>query len=101
MARGYELLSAYAERVGIPVERTGALLVAWNEEQLARFPEIVEKARANGHDDLRELGAEELYRREPQLGPGALRRARGARRGDHLPVHDAARVRHRGGAGGM
>ena len=33
VARGYELLGAYAERVGIPVERTGALLVAWTEEQ--------------------------------------------------------------------
>ena len=69
VARGYELLSAYAERVGIPVERTGALLVAWDEEQHARFPEIVEQAQANGHDDLRELGSEELYRREPKLGP--------------------------------
>ena len=72
VARGYELLSAYAERVGIPVERTGALLVAWDEEQHARFPEIVEQAQANGHDDLRELGSEELYRREPKLGLGAL-----------------------------
>ena len=72
VARGYELLSAYAERVGIPVERTGALLVAWDEEQHARFPAIVEQAQANGHDDLRELGSEELYRREPMLGGGAL-----------------------------
>ena len=28
VARGHELLGEYAERVGIPVERTGALLVA-------------------------------------------------------------------------
>ena len=54
------LLGEYAERVGIPVERTGALLVAWNEEQLAELPGIRERARANGHDDLRELGVEEL-----------------------------------------
>ena len=32
--RGYALLAAYAERFGIPVERTGALLVAWDDEQL-------------------------------------------------------------------
>jgi glycerol-3-phosphate dehydrogenase len=71
VARGYELLGDYAERVGIPVERTGAVLVAWNEEQMAELPGILERARANGHADLRELGADELYRREPRLGPGA------------------------------
>src|SRR5215210_7541149 len=48
VARGYELLGDYAERVGIPVERTGALLVAWNEEQLGELPAILEHARANG-----------------------------------------------------
>ena len=71
VARGYELLGAYAERVGIPVERTGALLVAWNDEQLAKLPGILENARANGSGDLREVGVEELYSREPHLGPGA------------------------------
>ena len=71
VARGYELLGDYAERVGIPVERTGALLVAWSEEQVAELPGILERARSNGSTDLSEIGADELYRREPQLGPGA------------------------------
>ena len=71
VARGYELLGEYAERVGIPVERTGALLVAWSEEQMAELPAILERARANGRSDLHELGVDELYRREPRLGPGA------------------------------
>jgi glycerol-3-phosphate dehydrogenase len=71
VARGFELLSDYAGRVGIPVERTGALLVAWDEEQLAEFPGIVERAHANGYRDIAEVAVDELYRREPQLGPGA------------------------------
>jgi glycerol-3-phosphate dehydrogenase len=71
VARGHELLSEYAPRVGIPVERTGALLVAWNEEQVAELPAILEAARANGSIDLRTVEPEELYRREPHLGPGA------------------------------
>jgi glycerol-3-phosphate dehydrogenase len=71
VARGYELLGDYAGRVGIPVERTGALLVAWNEEQVAQLPGILEHSRANGSTDLRELAVDELYRREPELGPGA------------------------------
>ena len=49
VARGYELLGRYAGRVGIPVERTGALLVAWNDDQVAEFPGIVERSRANGY----------------------------------------------------
>jgi glycerol-3-phosphate dehydrogenase len=71
VARGYELLGDYAERVGIPVERTGALLVAWNDEQLAEFAAILEAAHANGSHDLRTVEVDELYRREPHLGPGA------------------------------
>jgi len=71
VARGFELLSGYAELAGIPVERAGALLVAWDDEQLGEFARIVERARANGYQSIRELGTDELYRREPNLGPGA------------------------------
>lgn len=71
VARGSELLHAYAAEVGIPVEPTGALLVAWDDEQLAQFPSIAEKARANGYEAIREISLEELRRREPHLGAGA------------------------------
>ena len=40
VARGYELLRDYGERVGIPIDTTGALLVAWSPEQLESLPEI-------------------------------------------------------------
>jgi len=70
--RGHELLSEYAPRVGIPLKRTGALLVAWSEEQLAAFPRIAARAHENGYTAISRLAADELYRREPQLGPGAL-----------------------------
>jgi glycerol-3-phosphate dehydrogenase len=72
VVRGYEQLGRYAERVGIPVERTGALLVAWSEEQLGSLDGIVEASHANGYEPIRELSADELYRREPHLGRGAL-----------------------------
>ena len=71
MRRGHELLSAYAVEAGIPLARIGALLVAWTPEQRAAFPEIVDRANANGCTAIREVGVEELYRREPHLGPGA------------------------------
>jgi glycerol-3-phosphate dehydrogenase len=71
VARGCELLRDYAPRVGIPLEHPGALLVAWDEGQLGGFGGIVERAQANGYSAMRELDAAELYRREPNLGPGA------------------------------
>ncbi len=69
--RGHELLSSYAAAVGIPVEPLGAVLVAWNAEQLSQFPAIIARARSNGYDDVRELSVGDLYAREPNLGPGA------------------------------
>ncbi len=69
--RGYELLTAYAAGVGIPLARIGALLVAWNAKQLAAFPAIVDRANANGYTAIREISVDELYGREPHLGPGA------------------------------
>jgi glycerol-3-phosphate dehydrogenase len=69
--RGHELLSDYAPRVGIPLERTGALLVAWSDEQRGELPGIVERAHANEYTAIRKIEPEELYRLEPRLGPGA------------------------------
>ncbi len=36
--RGHALLVRHAPQVGIPVERLGALLIAWDEEQRAALP---------------------------------------------------------------
>ncbi|MFI8419923.1 FAD-dependent oxidoreductase [Streptomyces sp. NPDC085479] len=69
---GHRLLSGYAAEAGIPVEPVGALLVAWDEEQRAALPGLAAKAARNGHHATRILGAAELRRREPHLGPGAL-----------------------------
>jgi glycerol-3-phosphate dehydrogenase len=72
VARGHDLLLAYADEVGIPVERTGALLIAWSEEELERLPAIEASARRCGYERARDVTRDELYRREPHLGPGAL-----------------------------
>jgi glycerol-3-phosphate dehydrogenase len=70
--RGYARLVAYAAEVGIPLEKTGALLVAWNDEQVAALPGIRDKAAKNGVTDVEALDAAKLYALEPHLGPGAL-----------------------------
>jgi glycerol-3-phosphate dehydrogenase len=72
LRRGSTLLRGYAERAGIPVERTGALLVAWTAEQERALPEIAEKAIQNGYPGVRAVSSDDLYQREPHLGPGAL-----------------------------
>jgi len=72
LSRGSDLLRSYAAEAGIPVERTGALLVAWTPEQAAALPGIEANARRNGYQAIRPVRAEELYAREPRLGPGAL-----------------------------
>ena len=50
VSRGRGLLADYASATGIAVERTGALLVAWDEEQEAALPAILAKAVANGYE---------------------------------------------------
>ncbi|MFF9349237.1 NAD(P)/FAD-dependent oxidoreductase [Streptomyces sp. NPDC014734] len=69
---GRHRLRAYAAESGIPVERVGALLVAWDQEQLAALPGLLKKAEHNDYHAARLLDADELRAREPHLGPGAL-----------------------------
>ncbi|MFT4109603.1 NAD(P)/FAD-dependent oxidoreductase [Propionicimonas sp.] len=69
---GYLLLGEYAQLAGIPVERTGALLVAWTAEQLEALPGLRQKAEVNGYHETFQITAEQVYEREPRLGPGAL-----------------------------
>jgi glycerol-3-phosphate dehydrogenase len=70
--RGYQLLSTYAEQTGIPVEHTGAVLVAWNQDELDTLPSLQDKARHNGYLRCELIDAIEVYRRVPHLGDGVL-----------------------------
>lgn len=72
VARGYALLSDYAAQTGIPVEHTGALLVAWTDEERDALPGLKDKAERNGYTACEIVDAAEVYRRVPELGPGAL-----------------------------
>ena len=72
LRRAYPLLTDYAERTGIPIETPGALLVAWDPEQLARLDTLAVQAKENGCGDVHPVTVDELYSREPHLGPGAM-----------------------------
>lgn len=69
---GSRLLAAYATETGIPVEPVGALLIAWDEEQLDALPGLLRKAERNGYDEARIIDADEVRSREPHLGEGVL-----------------------------
>lgn len=71
VGRGYELLLEYSAEAGIPVEKIGGLLIAWNEEQAQALPSILEQAHKNGIADVAFITVEELYQREPYLARGA------------------------------
>ncbi|MEI7944716.1 MAG: NAD(P)/FAD-dependent oxidoreductase [Actinomycetes bacterium] len=72
VSRGYALLRDYAREVGISFESCGALLVAWNDEELANLSKIQEKAIANGYHETYLVGVDALYAKEPHLGSGVL-----------------------------
>mgnify|MGYP000874277962 CR=1 FL=1 len=72
VARGYHLLDAYARQAGIAVERTGAILVAWNDDEMAALPGLKQKAEQNGYDRCELIDADAVYAAVPDLGPGAL-----------------------------
>lgn len=72
VGRGYHLLSEYATHTGIPIEHTGAILVAWDDEQLHALPSLKEKAEANGYGRSELIGPDEIYAQLPHLGSGAL-----------------------------
>jgi glycerol-3-phosphate dehydrogenase len=70
VSRGYHLLSDYAEQTGIPIEHTGAVLVAWDDEQLDALPALREKSVANGYHACEIMDAAAVYEMVPALGVG-------------------------------
>ena len=71
VARGHRLLTERAEGMNWPLERTGALLVAWDDEQLSRLEGIVANAEEVGYHAVERLTVDDVYAAEPHLGPGA------------------------------
>lgn len=71
LRRGYPLMTDFAAKAGIPIQTTGAVLVAWDEHQQQRLTDIEANAHANGVQDLSTLSTAQVYAMEPNLGPGA------------------------------
>lgn len=72
VARGHRLLLERSDEFGWAIERTGAILVAWDADQVARLDGIIANARANGYSRARPMSTDEVYAAEPHLGPGVM-----------------------------
>ncbi|MBB5374166.1 NAD(P)/FAD-dependent oxidoreductase [Acidocella aromatica] len=72
MQAGYAEYMDIRARLRLPVLETGAVVAAWNEEELAKLPGIVQTAHANGVTDVRQIAPDEVLAREPRLSPHVL-----------------------------
>lgn len=70
LAAGHAEYLEIHERLGLPLLRAGAMVLAWTEEQAALLPSLMEQARANGVADVEPLTPSEARALEPGLAPG-------------------------------
>lgn len=69
---GHALYQEIRERLGLPLVRAGAMVLAWTEEELAGLPALMAQAVANGVGDIHPLGGVEARVLEPELSSRVL-----------------------------
>ena len=67
MKEGYRLYREIRQRLNLPLIESGALVLAWNREQLSELPSLMERAHANGVTDVEELSRAQILKLEPNL----------------------------------
>jgi len=72
MKAGYAEYLRIRQKLNLPLIESSAIVVAWNEAELAALPAIVEKAHKNGVKDVRAISQTELRLKEPNLAKNAL-----------------------------
>ncbi|HHI82382.1 MAG TPA: FAD-dependent oxidoreductase, partial [Rhizobiales bacterium] len=69
---GYSEYLKIHKSLGLPLEKSGAHVIAWNEAEEEKLEAIVKQAHGNGIGDVRQIGADELSQAEPNLARTAL-----------------------------
>lgn len=72
IAAGYDEYLAIHGRLNLPLIRSGALVIAWSEEERGLLPALMEQAAQNRVGDVEPLDRAALHALEPGLGDGAL-----------------------------
>jgi len=67
VSRGYERYLAEHESLGLPILKSGALVLAWNEQEVDSLDALVEQAQHNGVSDVQQLDVADIKRIEPCL----------------------------------
>jgi glycerol-3-phosphate dehydrogenase len=67
VATGYKEYLAVAAELNLPILKSGALVLAWDQEQLRQLPELIAKAHKNGVSDVALVDREDILSREPEL----------------------------------
>ena len=67
---GYRAYCEVRQRLNLPLRKTGAMVIAWTEEEVAKLPAILEQARANAVD-VRPMSAAEVRAEAPDLNTSA------------------------------
>src|SRR5262249_41728515 len=70
--QGYVAYHAIRERLNLPVLRTGALVIAWTDEELTQLPAILARALENGIPEVDLIVRSALQLHEPHLSATAL-----------------------------
>lgn len=66
---GHKEYEAIRSEMNLPLDRCGALVLAWNEEQEAKLPSLIDQAHQNGVTDVAPLSRAETLALEPNLAP--------------------------------
>lgn len=72
MQAGYREYLDIHQKMNLPLLKTGAMVVAWSEEDMSKLDGIVQQAHSNGVGDVRLIDAAAIRAREPSLSTKAL-----------------------------
>ncbi len=70
--RGVELYDQMCGELEVPYKKTGTLVVAVAEDQVAHLEDLLERGRINGVPELEIIGRERLLQMEPHINPEAV-----------------------------
>jgi glycerol-3-phosphate dehydrogenase len=72
MQAGYREYLEIHQKLNLPLLKTGAMVVAWNEDDLNKLESIVQQAHSNGVDDVKLIDRLNIRSREPYLSTQAI-----------------------------
>lgn len=67
ISQSYQEFIQIRKKLKLPLLKTGALVLAWTDDEADQLDSILEKAHQNGVDDAKTLGAKAILKKEPQL----------------------------------